>query len=416
MTTRFRANITHRAGHEPAKIVQGRVVNINLVKWTIDVVAQYDRKQYFNIQVASPYLHHSNGEGIYVFPEVGATAMVCLPSDSSAPFVMAFVMASETIDDSSPDAPLGTSSHGQAPANATDASFAGGRLKAKPGDIVMRTRDGNFAILHRGGVLQLGSTELAQRIYIPLNNQIIDISENYEHHNAAGSIQWGMQDGPSLAEYPAQFMQTFRVFANDQYADVKVACGKVFNPSPEPDGGLAQTEAGVGGDSPIVFEVALSPKGFIAETGDPASGATGKGSLFKFTFDRKGNVFMRAAGNLYVKVAKKLTFDVTGTIEMSTAANMFLTAKKGIDIDGGTYTHVKGKLVRLGAGGRPASGVGDIVMMELKNVPILISITTPPPCAIGNPIVPPGVPFPATLSTLAPFAASIATGNNGVLL
>src|ERR1035437_6381596 len=115
--TKFRNSFTSKEGHGPAIIVQGSIININLTKWTVDIHAQYDRKNYYGIQVSSPYLHHSNGEGISCFPEVGATAMVCLPSDSSPPFVIAYVMAPETVDDSAPDAPAGTSSHAQQPAN-----------------------------------------------------------------------------------------------------------------------------------------------------------------------------------------------------------------------------------------------------------------------------------------------------------
>ena len=245
MPSRFRSSWTQVEGHEPAKIVQGRVMNVNLVKWTIDVAAQFDRKKYFNIQVSSPYLHHSNGEGIYVVPEIGCTAMVCIPSDSAPPFVLCFVMAHQAIDDSSTDAPSGTSSHGTPTPNATDSSFAGGRPVAKLGDIWLRTRDDNFVILHRGGVLQLGATELAQRIYIPLNNQVMDVSENYSHHNAGGAITWGLQDGPSLSQFPCQYQHTMRVFANDQYADIRVSMGNVYTPMGDPDGGTAASTAGI---------------------------------------------------------------------------------------------------------------------------------------------------------------------------
>lgn len=417
MTTKFRTSFTQKEGHDAAKIIQGRIVNINLVKWTVDVAAQFDRHKYFNIQVSSPYLHHSNGEGISAFPEIGATCMVCVPSDSSPPFLLAFVMAHETVDDASPDAQSGTNSHGQQPANATDASFAGGRPKPKPGDIWMRTRDNNFVILHRGGVLQLGATELAQRIFIPLNNLVEDISGNYEHHNSNGSVVWGLQDGPSLEQFPSQFMQTFRVFATDKYADVKTAVGKVYNPVPEPDGGVALAQAGVAqgddgkGSNPIIFEVTVSPKGFVAESGETASPSTVTNSVLKFTFDRTGNTLLRVEGNLYCQIKKKLTFKAQGDIEVSTEGNASMTAANGFDLDGGAYTHIKGKVVRLGQGIAPVARIQDLVEMRLLAAPVTLTFSSPPV---------PNTPIACTLSTLlgpiqVPFIGSITTGNNEVL-
>lgn len=407
MTSKFRTSFTHKEGTDPAEVVQGRVVNINVVKWTIDVVAQYDRKRYFNVQVSSPYMHHSNGEGIYAVPEVGATAMICIPSDSSPPFVMAFIMAHELVDDSSDDAPQGTTSHGASVPNATDASFAGGRPQAIPGSIYLRTRDGNFVNLLRGGVLQLGSTELAQRIYIPLNNLVTDISENYEHHNTAGSVRWGLQDGAPQTTLPAQWQQTFRVFATDQYADVKIACGRVFTPVPEPDGGVTLAEAGIQptDDNPIIFEVSVSPKGFVAESGDLASPATVKNAVMKFTFDRKGNTLYRSEGNVIMQMNKKLTIKVTQDFDLSTGGLGTMTAKNGFDIDGGAYFHAKGEVVRLGQGEVPVARLGDIVSCPVVMVPVVITF--------AGPVV--GGPTPCTLTIPTGIGGTIVSGNGDVL-
>lgn len=411
MPSKFRSSFTQVEGHEPAKVVQGRVVNINLVKWTVDVVAQYDRMRYFNIQVSTPYLHHSNGEGIYIFPEIGATCMVCIPSDSSAPFVLAFVMAPETINDSSTDAPAGTSSHGSPQVNATDSSFAGGRPQPKPGDIWMRTRDENFVILHRGGVLQIGATELAQRIFIPLRNLVTDISENYEHHNSNGSVVWGIQDGPSQKQIPSQFVQTFRVFSTDQYADVKLAWGKVFSPVPEPDNGVLLAEAGVGqgddgqGSNPIIFEVTVSPKGFIAQNGDMASAGTPAASVLKFTFDRTGNALARFEGNFFLKVSKKLTFKVTEAIDIESKDAVTMKSANGFDITDSSYVHLQAPLVRLGAGGNPVARMGDPIALALVAVPMVVTFASPPVQG----------PNPAVVA-MPPTQAGFITGGNPAVL
>jgi hypothetical protein len=408
MPSRFRTSFTQVAGHEAAKIVQGRVMNVNLVKWTVDVAAQFDRHKYFNIQVGSPYLHHANGEGIYVIPEIGCKAVVCIPSDSTPPFVIGFVMANEMVNDSSADAPQGTTSHSQATPNPTDASFAGGRPVAKLGDIWMRTRDGNFVILHRGGVLQIGATELAQRIYLPLNNSVMDISENYAHHNTGGSITWGLQDGPSLSKFPTQHQQTFRIFADDKYADIRVSSGKVYSPLGDPDNGAAASAAGVGqsSDSPVICEVAVSPQGFIAESGEAVDASTVTNSVLRFVFDRSGNTLLRVEGNLYFKLDKKLTFDVQGSISVSTADAASFKAVNGFDIDGGQYVALKGSVIRLKEGQTPVGRIGDTVNTGLVAAPVKIQFSASPTA---------GVPLDATITTTADFIGKISSGNNNVL-
>ena len=407
MGSRFRTSWTSKQGHDAARLVQGRVVNINLVLWTVDVVGQFDGTSYFNIQVSGPYLHYANGEGVYAFPEVGARVMVCLPSDSSPPYVQCYLMPHELIDDSSTAAPMGTQSRGQPSANPTDASFQGGRPTANPGDIILRGRDGNFVKILRGGVLSVGASELSQRMYFPLNNLITDISENYEHNNTAGSIVWGIQEGPSTSQFPASFTQTFRIFANDKFADVRISCGKI-TPLGDPDGGTLAQEAGVGADSnnPVIFEMAVSPKGFVAESGVPSGAGSVQGSVFRFVFDRSGNTLLRMSGNLALQVDRAVTLKVGGDFTLTIGGAGSVTATNGLDLDGGQYTHVKGQLVRLGPGQIPVARQGDVVSTSLIASQMLIQFAQTPVA---------GAPIPAMVTTVQAMVGSITTGNQQVL-
>lgn len=408
MATKFRTSFTHTQGHDAAKVVQGRIVNVNTTKWTVDVVGQFDRTRYFGIQVGAPYAHYVNGEGFYAMPEVGAACMVCLPSDSSPPFVLSYVMPHAVVDDASDDAPVGTKSRTSARESASDVSFAGNRPAMGPGDIGWRGRDGNFVILHRGGVLQLGATELSQRIFLPLRNLMVDVSENYEHHNTGGSITWGLQDVTGAARAPSQQMQTFRVFADDRYADLRVARGRIYHPLGEPDGGVAQASAGIqgGDDNPIVYEVALSPTGFVAESGDAAAASTVPNCVLRYVFDRQGNTFFRSEGNVTVKIAKKLSVQVAQGVDLQLAEGATLTAAKGLDLNGGTYAHIKGDIVRMGQGVIPVARLGDIVSTIVAGSPVLIQFASTPT---------PGVPMPALLTTTAPLIGSVSSANQQVL-
>lgn len=390
MPKRFKnTSMMHGEGSDAADIIQGRVISMNLVRWTVDVYSTFDRKRYLDVPVGSPYQHYSNGEGLSIFPEVGAVCYICVPGDTSGPFVLSFVMPHETVDGSAEDAPQGTRSHG-VPTGASDASFAGNRPKPKPGDIYLKTRDGNFVILHRGGVLQIGANELAQRIYVPLGNLVTDIAENYQMFNAGGSVSWGMQDGPSKDNFPAQFLRTLRVFANDKYADVKIASGRVYNPERNDSAGTGNTD-----ENPTILEVCIKPQGFDAVTGDPS----GEGEIkLHFLFDKEGNGFIGMKGALKMTIEKKWTVTAKGGVDINTPGSVDIFADQLIQIQGKEGVHVKGKVVRLGPGKRPAAAMGDLVNVFVGGMPLPAQFV--PSIPVGQTPSgphPPGVPIPGTL-------------------
>lgn len=178
----------------PAIIETGRIVNVNINDWTVDVVSEQGDKKFFDIQVMSPYLHYVNGDGVYSMPEVGAMCWVCKPSDGT--FSSAFVLGYQGIHNEAED------------------SFRSGRQSLNPGDLMMRTRDENFVILRRGGVVQIGATPLSQRIYIPIGNMIRDFAENYELHTLAGDMTFTTERTEESTS--GDVMTTFRLNVKDK--------------------------------------------------------------------------------------------------------------------------------------------------------------------------------------------------------
>jgi hypothetical protein len=394
----------HQAGSDPAQIVQGRVVNVNMTNWTVDVAATFDRKNYFDIQIGSPYLHYSAGEGLSIFPDVGAQCAICIPGDSSPPFVLCYLMPTETINTSSTAAPAGTNSHGDGGASSTptDASFAGGRPTPVPGDIYLQGRDGNFLILHRGGVLQIGASQVAQRIYIPLSNIVTDITGTYNHFNTGGAQTWGIQEG--VQTLPAQHLSVYRVFAGNQYADIKIAMGNPFSPMPDPDGGTMAQAAGLGqgNNNEIIFELAVAPNGFVVPTGEIASASIAKSSVLHFQFDQQGNTVARIEGKFSMHVTQPTTLDFGDNFTVTSANNISMTAQHGIDIDGGDYVNIKGKVVQIGPGQTPVALLGGAVTSYVGPTPMpcVITLVTPAVTAssTGPGTVTPGVPIMATIT------------------
>ena len=378
--TEFRSSMTTPEGLGKTDIFLGRVVNVDLVNYTVDVFSQFDQMRCFQIAVGSPYLHSNRGDGFSVMPEVGSKCAVCWPGDSSPPFVLAFVMPHETIPmATSPDATDGTTSHGSDNQAATAASFAGGRPVAKPGDMFVRGRDGNFIVLHRGGVLQIGSNELSQRIYVPLNNMVMDFAENYAMHTAGGSIKWGIHEGEGVTKLPTEYRQALRVYANDKYADIRIAAGRVHDPVPETDqDGITdqQMAFGSGSTEPIVYELTLARGGFNGEDGSllPSTGSLVK---LKFSFDRAGNAFLKFNGNVGVLCTKRLRLRVKQAMEIFADSTFNMSVKSDAKVTVGGTFEITGATVRFNGGKSPIATVGSSVTSTLP--PNLLMVSPSPP-------------------------------------
>lgn len=399
----FRSSWSQPEGAVGAHILEGQVVDINLVNWTVDVVTKFDQKYFLNIQVSAPYAHFNRGEGFYVMPDIGAKCHVCIPSDGPPPFVLDFIMPQETIDGASEDAPGGTDGgKGGVTQEATAASFAGGRKRAKPGDIGITNRDGSFLRLHRGGVVQIGSTELAQRIYIPLRNLITDISENYEQLTTGGSVNWFVAHGESSTNPPTVSRHSYRLLANDAKASLRVSIGKLSDVIREPTEQTVSDLSQLGfGQEPVVCEVILAPDSISADDG-AVTKETREASVLRYFFDKDGNTLYRTQGSILLRADGKLRIRVGGDVDLTGGGNFALTlagsariqAKGGIDLTGG--------VIRLNGGSAPIARVGSTVTMTV-GAPIPITVLVA------------GVLSPGTILTGAVFTGIVTTGAPTVL-
>ena len=370
---------TQPEGSLPAYIHEARVFNVNMTNWTVDVSTIFDQKVMLDLQVASPYLGANFGEGFYIVPEVGSKCLICIPSDGPPPFVLAFIMPMVTLPDTSTEeAPAGTaSSVGGSPSGSSDFTYAGGRTKGKPGDIVARTRDGNFMILHRGGVAQFGASPLAQRICVPLQNLVTDISQRYSHFNAGGSINWGVQDRGNN-DPDTEWRHTVRVYANDEFADLRFAMGKVRSPVPEPTGEDGETsninQLGIGTDEDTVFEMVLARNGFEDDAGEFKADA--EDVKLRIFIDRDGNMMGRWEGSVDLRVKKKLRLTVDDNIEIFCKKNVNVEAEGSVRLIGkqGASLGTAGGALELNGGGKPVASVGSTVRVAIT---VPINILTP---------------------------------------
>lgn len=399
--TAFRSSWTQPEGISTPTIIEGKVVDINLALWTVDVISQFDSKWYLNVQVASPYLHSNRGEGIFVMPEIGAKCHICIPSDGPPPFVLDFIMPHETSESTATDS---TDQTGVA-------TFAGGRVRAKPGDIYIKGRDGNFVILHRGGVLQIGATELAQRIYIPLTNLVSDISQNYRHYNTGGSINWFVASAESEINPPTIRKDTYRLLAGDERATIRVAYGPLKDVLSEQSTGaisdLNQLKIGTEEDGPIVLEVAIAPDGFGADNGS-INESTSKQTVLRYFFDKKGNAFMRSEGSVFLMTRKKLRVVCEDNIDIRTKKSFTLKVEKTARIDGGDLLELNGKVTKINGGSHPAAFLGSVVQVRIS-LPLVSTPSVP-----GSPVViPPINPLTGQPQVIN---GTIISGNSTILI
>jgi hypothetical protein len=360
----FRTSMFTPEGLSSAIVLECTVSDYNLTTWTVDCLSKYDQLRYPNVQVASPYAHPYSGEGMYVVPDVGAKCNVCVPSDGSPPHVQSFVMPMETM----------TVGEGEdkRPASYT---FQGGRLRPKPGDLVLKGRDGNFCILHRGGVLQIGSSQLSQRLFIPLEGIITDISQNYRHYNMAGAINWGIQPGGGLDKLPARYKHTFRLFADEEQASVRVAVGSASDWVAEPQGGqqenLAELELGTK-DNPVVCELVIAPKGFNADAGDLLPNTPDLTTL-RFFFDKAGGAFLRSQSSVLVAVKKKFKMVVDEDIQLEAKKGMTIKIGSAGRVQAGDTLDLSAGVVSINGGTNAVAHVGSMVEVSLVTpIPIIV--------------------------------------------
>lgn len=316
-------NSPSKSSQDPAWIEKGIVFNVDLKNFTVDVITDYESKPFTNCQIASPYFHTFNGEGIFAMPEVGSACLICQPSDDDTPFVIAFIGSfeiegakldnlddkagavdnetEEDEDESKLKTPASTTSTGSTAAKTTGASARAGRPYMNPGDIMLRTRDENFIALRRGGVVQIAATPTCQTVYIPLRNYMRHFAENYEVNTPGGELEWTVQrqENDPGGKAPVLYRLTLRDKAQNDKADVQIKMGHV--------------------DDDVRYELTVTPENITV--GDGSVSGTPK---FLMTIDKSGNQKFALQGSLeyVIDQDRRVTIKGSDTVEVTGARKL----------------------------------------------------------------------------------------------
>ncbi len=340
------------ATFSPVIIEDATVVDVNKNNYTCSVITVHSSKRFDDIQLGSPYFHNANGEGASVLPEVGAFCKLCRGSDTTPPFIMCFI-ALPAVRESSDGTPTRSTSAG---GSTTDVSFKGRRLDLQPGDMCWATRDENFIILRRGGVVQIGSTDLAQRIYVPINNFIHDVCENYTMDTLGGNLRWNVErvENDPGGNAPISHVFTLNEFAQDEKASIMVR----HMPPGDAEGG-----------DKSAWEVVVAKNKIDRQTGEFSD----ETYMLQVMFD-----------GTKVEVTADYELHVKGDFTVSVDGDAAITAQGKAKLEGGTEARIKAPQIitegsnLLGGPGATSPGVlGDQLLIYLATLATAINGIAP---------------------------------------
>ena len=286
------------------QVYLGRVIDVDVENYSVSVATTVARKVYTDMPFATPYQHFAGGEGIYFMPEVGSMCWICEPSDHNKPFVIGW-------------APVRRNDNGK--------DFSSNKMPLNPGDIYLGTRDENFIILRRGGVLQIGGGPLSQRIFMPIKNTIKDLCENYSLQTIAGDLNWTVErdETTTTGDRPTSLTVSARRQASDKYPLAVLRMGHHLT---------SGVTSPISNASDISFSLVVR-----------ASGDEGANVTIKTVLDRKGKIYLEAADDVYLRVSKGYTLETTGAVKVTCADSVTITSAKDMTLTSFQSATLSGK-------------------------------------------------------------------------
>lgn len=326
----------------PPSVVRGVVVAVNSQNYSCRVAfdSQHDLDDVYWLSASN---HLDRGAGINVMPEPGDMCWAAFPADGSIPFILGFMTLG--------DQENGT---GETP---TDISYKGQRPALNPGDIHMGTRDGNFMILRRGGIVQIGASYTAQTAYIPIEGLIRSYFMKYHGFSPLGEVVWDharIDQTTTITEasdIPVLLKFSCRDKLQDKKSSVEIRMGRLTEEMldtsvdanllqegkkttveflgesgkvstenlDQGDGdkehlmGAAQKETGIG----FTKYSKGSPSGLLSMVLNP----NGSGIKFSFQLDKDGSLFMRSEAHVHIEAADTAFLSAENRVRIETGSD-----------------------------------------------------------------------------------------------
>ena len=183
----------------------GVIEYVDTTHYTCIVRTEYGLHQDVPI---TPVLLSPNGQGIWFLPEVGTRVLVGTIGKGTRNEYTFMIGAAYAVDQDPFDDDANAIKDDGTEETPASPDFRNNRPVLQMGDIVLSSSDRNFVIMRKGGIIEVGATQMAKRFYIPLQNVIRDLSQIYEMQNSAGLFQMTRKEsdltwGKTTLEIPA---------------------------------------------------------------------------------------------------------------------------------------------------------------------------------------------------------------------
>jgi hypothetical protein len=193
------------------KIIQGRILSVDKVAHTVDVMGE-NNESFPGISFLPKYLNPSDGSSSFLVPEVNMVVWVCRPSSQSQPFVLGAA------------SPHTQSEDGEDPDN-----YRLNRPVLNEGD-EMISRGSGYIVARKSGMIEIGSSQMSRTLWVPVDNLIHSLCENFIIDTPGGSMTLSVRDedetwGSDIS--PVEFRLNIKEFANDQFDMFDLRVGRI---------------------------------------------------------------------------------------------------------------------------------------------------------------------------------------------
>jgi hypothetical protein len=257
-----------------------------------------DGRQISNVTWMNPLITPS-GSGMYVVPKEGTKVVVCF-TKKGQPIILGYLTPTSITGD-----------------------FSLGRQPMPGGSMVIETDYGNKILVQEGGIIQIQSTPVCKRTYIPGQDMIRDFCRNYFLTTSGGQMSWTeSRDGKRLTKF---IIDTFTQ-AGQKGDEARLQLGTHDMNDPDPSTLPAKIFSLLLGPN---TEILIDAKGNWRIKNNQPSGPP-------------GDIQIDSDGNFVINNGKDVTIDTqTGAITMTAGSGTQIQMMPSGDINITSPTKIK---------------------------------------------------------------------------
>ena len=331
------------------EVKKASIVAVDKLKWTCTALEEGGDSGPIEDIPINPINIGKDGSGMYYLPEVGSSVWLA-KTDLLGSFILmgcSLPFDGDALDDSV----------------SLDNDHSMAREQLEPGDIKISGTPESKILVKKSGTIEIGSSAMAKRFYLPLTNFIRDFCIRYEQITAGGGFSfktndsdqsWGTITSPVVADptsqngienvtigkTPTKFNLTVKEFAQDLDPVLELQVGRVD---------LDTHDKLIGGQSwkDIVFELLLhNPNPNVEEqTGQK------KGGSVRIYMDKRGTINSAFFGSRFTKIHETDTLVAANDKRVVSGLDSLTTQTRSIDVAQSDRLSVKGIATREFVGG-----------------------------------------------------------------